>query len=472
VKDYGVEDDLSLNHEVLRASWSDATAQWEVMVKDLKSSHTKLDTADFLVSAQGRLNKWTYPDIPGLQTRFNRPLFHTGDYDPSFELKGKRVAIIGNGASGQQLLPNILPDVAHIGHYIRSKTWVTPTFSGDLHRATAEKPGGPRYTAEQKREWKDNPASFLNYRRDLEVQFHGRWPGSILGSPENEAFRQSCIKIMRERVGGDESWLAKLLPDYTPGCKRPTPAPGYIEALLTPKVEFITDPILEATQTGLVTADGKHREVDVIIAATGHKDGFLPRFPTIGQRGVDLGQLWAKDGPIGFPETYFGIMAPGFPNYFFIMSAQGMGGGSSFPMQCEISATYIAKAIRKVQSQSYRALQPSVAATAEFNQIVEGYFDDKVMSDSCNAWSKLGKGRTRVLLQWPGSGHHRFDISRDPRWEDFDFIRNSNALTNRYEYFGNGWTERERRNRKEEVAGYLHEIGKYDLATLHEAWNS
>jgi cation diffusion facilitator CzcD-associated flavoprotein CzcO len=136
---------------------------------------------------------------------------------------------------------------------------------------------------------------------------HGRFQGGIKGSPENEAFRKLCINTMLERLDSDEEWLKKIIPDYAPGCKRPTPAPGYIEALRSPKLDFVTEPIIEATETGLVTADGKHREVDTILAATGFTGTFVPKFPTI------------KQGPTGYPDTYFGVMAPNFPNYFFIL---------------------------------------------------------------------------------------------------------------------------------------------------------
>ncbi len=322
VEDYGVKSNLRLQHEILAASWHEDSSEWEVVVKDLVSGDIKTDRADFFISAQGRLNKWEYPKIPGLQTRYQGHLSHTAQYDKTFDPKGKRVAIIGNGASGQQLLPNLVSQTAHIDHYIRSKTWVTPTFTGDLISATADQPGGPLYTDAQRKEWQENPSSYLEFRRQLEVKFHGRFRGGILGSPENEAFRKICIETMSRRVNGDAEWLEKLVPSYAPGCKRPTPAPGYIEALISPKVEFIPDSIVEATETGLITADGKLREVDAIITATGHGTGFLPRFPTIGQDGVDLSKLWAADGPIGFPESYFGVMAPGFPNYFFILQVK------------------------------------------------------------------------------------------------------------------------------------------------------
>jgi cation diffusion facilitator CzcD-associated flavoprotein CzcO len=120
---------------------------------------------------------------------------------------------------------------------------------------------------------------------------------------------------MLKRLNGDKEWLARVLPDYAPGCKRLTPAPGYLEALLQPHVEYITEPIVSATCNGLVTADGTIREVDAIFAATGFKGGFIPQFPTVGKIGIDLAEKWSHDSSPGYPETYFGVMAPGFPTF-------------------------------------------------------------------------------------------------------------------------------------------------------------
>lgn len=319
VKDHKIDEHLRLKHEIITARWDASTSEWEVQVKNLVSGAIFTDRAHFLINAQGRLNKGAYPDIPGLQTRYKGKLMHSSGWDSSFDPTGKSVAVIGNGASGQQLVPNLIGKVAHIDHYIRSKTWVTPRFASDLFIATAEQPGGPLYTEEQKKEWRENPESYLKFRRQFEQSLHGKFQGGIKGSPENEAFRKLCTDTMLERLGGDEEWLKKIIPDYAPGCKRPTPAPGYIEALRNPKLDFVTDTIVEATETGLITADGKHREVDTIIAATGFTGTFVPRFPIIGEDGSDLAELWSEHGPAGYPETYLGVMAPKFPNYFFIL---------------------------------------------------------------------------------------------------------------------------------------------------------
>jgi hypothetical protein len=164
-------------------------------------------------------------------------------------------------------------------------------------------------------------------------------------------------------------------------------------------------------------------------------------------------------------------MAPGIPNYFTILQAQGNARGGTVPVQCEISATFIAKAIRKVQSQAYVALHPSEEAATEFNDIVAGFFDNKVVNDKCNSWFKQNAGHSRNLIAWPGSFHHRADVLRDPRWEDFHFIRQRNARRNRFEYFGSGHTVRDLHGTEAELTNYLKEVGKLDVATVHEAWN-
>ncbi|EXJ77832.1 hypothetical protein A1O3_08991 [Capronia epimyces CBS 606.96] len=471
VDKYGVSEHLRVRHEVSKATWRDDLSQWEVTVKDLETGTTHMDFADFFLSAPGLLNKWSLPDIPGLQDEYQGHLCHTANWDPDFDYHGKRIAVIGNGASGLQILPNLLADAGHIDHYVRSKVWVAPAFRKDLLPATAENPGGEPYTEEQKDEWTNNPKAYLEYRRSLDIIFHPPWANQVKDSPQNRLVRERSTQTILERVGGDKAWLERLLPEYAPGCKRPTPAPGYIEAILDPKVEYITEKITRATSTGLVTADGKLREVDAIIAATGFRDGTIPRFPTIGKNGTDLSKYWAFDGPVGYPETYLGVMAPGFPNYFFIHQAQGNGAGGTVPMQCEMSATYIAKVIRKVQSQSYKTAVPSQEATNDFNDIVDGAFDNSVLSDSCNSWFKPGPGKTRITLHWPGTFHHRFDAYRDPRWEDFVFERQDDARANRFEYFGNGSAAFEETGSVLEFTNYLKEPGTVDLATLHENWN-
>ncbi|KAF9877191.1 4-hydroxyacetophenone monooxygenase [Colletotrichum karsti] len=472
IEKHGLTDSVHLRHEIVKATWLSEASQWAIEIRNLQNGQVFVKTADFFVNAQGRISNPKYPDIPGLHDVFQGQVVHTARWPRDINIEGKRVAVIGNGASGQQILPNILPQVAHLDHYVRTKTWVTPTFAGDLHEATSDSPGGPKYSDEEKQRFRQDPAYYLAHRRAFEVKFHNRFAADVLGSKENADLREKLVQCMRERLGGDEEWLERVLPDYAPGCKRLTPAPGYLEGLKSDKANYIARPISRVNATGIIDANGTHREVDVIIAATGFDTTYSAAFPLLGNNGLDLAKRWATDGEIGYPETYLGMMAPGFPNYFTVLQAQGNARGGTVPVQIEISATYIAKCIRKIQTQSYASLNPREDAAQEFNDIVNGYFDNKVTADRCNSWFKQGAGATHVLIAWPGTFHHRADILRDPRWEDFEFVRRPGSEKNRFEYFGNGQTAREVRRDEEDITGYLREIGKIDIATIHEAWNT
>jgi cation diffusion facilitator CzcD-associated flavoprotein CzcO len=485
IEKHGLKDRVKLKHQVLKANWLSEAAQWAVEVQDLANNTVFVDTAHFLVNCQGRISEPKYPDIPGLYGVFKGRLLHTARWPSDVDLAGKRIAIIGNGASGQQLVPNVAPTVDHIDHYVRTKTWVTPTFVKDLHQATADAPGGPEYSDEQRESFRNDPAALLEHRRELEAKFHFPLGGDKLGSPQNAALREKIIETMRERLDGDEEWLQRVLPDYAPGCKRLTPAPGYLETLKSDKVDYVTSGVREVTSDGIIANDGTRRKVDVVILATGFKSGFTTRFPVFGKvPGLDLRSKWAPEGPIGYPESYLGVMAPGFPNYFFVLQAQGNARGGSVPLQTEITAAYIAKAIRKIQSQSYVSLDPREEAAQEFNDINGAFFEGSVISDNCNSWFKqkhvLKEGKTglpsdlvnRVVIAWPGTYHHRAEALRDPRWEDFIFERRrGGAQKNRFEYFGDGSTAREGGGDPAELISYVRTAGDIDLAVLHENWN-
>ncbi|WAO91495.1 Hypothetical protein NCS54_00897000 [Fusarium falciforme] len=473
VRNHGLEENFKLQHEVLRATWLTSASQWAVEVRNLRTGDVSVDTAEFLVNCQGRISKPKVPNIPHLDA-YKGPVVHTARWPADLDLADKTVAVVGAGASAAQLIPNIAPRVRKIVNFVRSKTWVSPTFIQGIHEATGDAPGGPPYSPEQRAAFQEDPAAYVEHRREFEMRFQTRTikGADKLGSKENAALRERIIETMRDRLGGDEEWLQRLLPDYAPGCKRLTPAPGYLETLRSPKVDYITERITQLTPTGVQTAGGAHHEVDVVILATGFESSFTTLFPVIGKDGIDLREKWSPDGEIGYPETYPGIMAPGFPNYFFVLQAQGNARGGSVPLHIETSGVFIAKAVRKIQSQSYAALDAREEAAQEFNDVVGGFFENSVTGDACRSWFKSETGPSRLLIAWPGSYHHRAGILRDPRWEDFTFEARPGATRNRFEYFGDGTVEKESRPDRDplRLTSYLTEIGKIDLATYQESW--
>ncbi|CAK7204021.1 hypothetical protein SEUCBS139899_006772 [Sporothrix eucalyptigena] len=470
VHKYGVNKYLHLNHEVAQAVWRGD--KWAVTVRDLATGEERTVEANFLVSCTGRLNRASLPDIPGLST-FNGPVMHTARWDHSVDLADKRVAVVGNGASGMQVLPAILPKVAHLTHFARTRNWVSAAFNGGLTAQAAQKgnPAGHAFSQEIRDHYAslEGAQDYLVYRKSLDATFHTGFAGFYLGSEANAKLRETLTALISERVNHDPILLAKLLPEYAPLCKRLTPAPGYLEALSDPKVDFVQEGIEQVTPTGIETVDGLHYSVDVIITATGFPDNYTPAYPLVGRSGVDLRDVWSKQGTVGYPKSYFGVMAPDFPNYFFVMQTQGTPFGGTVPVKCEQTATYIAACIRKVQAQGYASLEPTTEATDDFDAVVEGFFADKTTADTCRSWWKQGGGGGRVTMGWPGSMHHKGDVTRDPRWEDFHFQRRNN-VSNRFHYFASGLTAREEVGDADELTSYLVTQEDVDLKTLHEGW--
>ncbi|CAK7213573.1 hypothetical protein SBRCBS47491_001850 [Sporothrix bragantina] len=474
VQKHGVDKYLHLQHEVARAVWT--TDRWVVTVRDLVTDKERTVEANFLVSCTGRLNSATLPDIPGLST-FQGPVVHTAKWDHALDLTDKRVAVIGNGASGMQVLPAILPEVRHLSHFARTRNWVSAAFNGGLTAQAAQRgnPAGHAIPEETRNHFAspEGAQDYLAYRKEIEATFHSGFAGFVLGSEANAKLRESLTALIADRVGHNPELLAKLLPDYAPLCKRLTPAPGYLEALSDPKVDFVQTAIQQVTETSIQTTDGVDYPVDIIIAATGFPDNYTPAYPLIGRGGVSLRDLWhPRTGTVGYPKSYFGVMAPRFPNYFFVLQTQGTPFGSTVPVKCEQTATYIAQCIRKIQAQGYVALEPSEEATDDFDAVVEGFFADKSTSDSCSSWWKQGEGASgRVVVSWPGSMHHKGDITRTPRWEDFVFEKNKDSQKNRFHYFANGMAAREEQeDNADELTSYLTTTEDVNLKTLHEGW--
>lgn len=299
------------NSKVTAAHWDEARSQWRVSVSDTKTSQQKDEYYDFVIPAIGHFNEWKLPDYPGIST-FTGHLRHSSNWDPKFEPAGKRVAVIGNGASGVQLVPNIQPFVKHLDHYARSPTWIVGAFAGSLERQLEPTP----YSAEQLESFQD-PAKYHEFRKELETTFWRRYETQLKGTKESAQIITDFRTLMAKRLEAKPELLEQIVPDFSPHCRRLTPGPGYLEALTKDNVSFVRTPIERITEDGIVTADGVHRPVDAIICSTGANVDFAPPFPIVAGD-VDLSQAWRPEGLYGFPYTYLGVATPGFSNLLFL----------------------------------------------------------------------------------------------------------------------------------------------------------
>jgi len=306
------------------------------------------------------------------------------------------VAIIGNGASGIQILPSIQPAVAGIDHYVRSKTWIATSWVGDERTFESQ-----QLTEEQLASFKD-PEMYLHYRKSQEEKYWRGFRNVFRSSDLNIQIQHDSIKIMEKRLSAKPELLPKILPDFPPGCRHLTPGPGYLEALCANNVNYIDTPIEIFTPTGIKTSDGVHREVDAVFCATGANIDGVPRFDIIA-RGVDIREAWAPGGKWGFPYTYQGLATPRYPNLLWILGAHGASPSGTTPHAVEIQLTYFAKPLRKVSSQGIKAVEPLTEAADDSIEFANSFFETTVFTENCKSWANSGNSGSFIHAYWPGS---------------------------------------------------------------------
>ena len=295
VDHFHLKSHIELGTSVKRCVWDERDSKWLVDTEHNGILETGRK-ADILINAAGILNHYQYPDIPGLDS-YKGCLMHTADWNHSLSLAGKRVSIIGAGASAVQVVPQIQSLVKSLSVYIRTPTWITT-----LPDSFQDIKDGPNCTAD----------TYLQRCKRLESYYNKLFPIFYRDSETQLQERKELSKWMENCIA-DPTLRKKLIPDYELGCRRISPGEPFLRALQEPNVNCIFSPIKACNPDGLETENGIETS-DVIIAATGFNTSFRPRFPLLGQNGVDLRELWKDD-----PASYMGLGCAGFPNYLSML---------------------------------------------------------------------------------------------------------------------------------------------------------
>ena len=297
---YRVYDRLRANTNVIAAEWDNGVAQWQLCLEDRVMKKTYNERFDVVIAAIGRFNAWKLPKYPGIES-FSGPLRHASNWDPDFDPEGKSVAVIGNGASGIQVVTSLQKTVSQLDHYARSPTWIAGSFAGKGEGRKLE----PSYYSPETLQSFEDPEVYLDFRKNFESKFYGRFEAILRGSDANQKLREEFTTSMKERTKDKPDLLQQIVPDFSPNCRRLTPGPGYLEALAQPNVNFIRSPIVEFTKVGIVTKDGAERRVDAVICCTGANTDMLPPFPITVPSIGSLQDIWTPD-----PYTYLGPFHP------------------------------------------------------------------------------------------------------------------------------------------------------------------
>ncbi|KAH0836225.1 putative sterigmatocystin biosynthesis monooxygenase stcW [Fonsecaea pedrosoi] len=430
-KEHNLDRDVVYNSKVTSAIWNEDEGLWHVTVQ--QGDKTIQDTCQILINGSGVLNAWSWPDIKGLSS-FKGDLLHSADYaewakKPVFD--GKRVAVIGNGSSAIQIVPELASVASHLYNIVRSPTWISAPFVEELSGA----PGtNPQYTEEQKEAFRKDPQKHTKYRHDLAHAFNHFYEALIEGSAANQEAQRRTKALMESRIGDRPELAELLIPKWSLGCRRLTPGNGYLEAICSPKVDLVVGNIDTVTETGITMQDGKQLELDAIICATGFDVSFKPRWVQEGRDGRSLAKEWEVDA-----QGYLSLCVSGQPNYFIYNGPCGPVGHGSLSSAIDWEAEYILKWVNKVAQEGIKSFNVKQDVQDEWNIYGDEVLKRTVWTSGCKSWYKNDLGR--IFALYPGSILHFKDLIENIRAEDFDITYQNKK--NRWGFCGNGFTQLE-----------------------------
>jgi cyclohexanone monooxygenase len=375
-RDAGVLDRFVFETVVESMTWDDATQTWTTVT----SRGTV--TSQLLVLGAGGLSEPRLPDIEGIDT-FEGSLFHSAQWDHDTDLTGQRVAVIGTGASAVQIVPEVQQVAAHLDVYQRTASWVIPR-------------GDRRYTGWEKALYRRAPWVQQASRQAKYWSKEALVPGFTRWQQLNWPVKQMARANLARGVP-DPVLRERLTPDFDVFCKRILISNTYYPAVAADNVELVTDPIARITPTGIVTADGTERPVDVLVVATGFHTTDLPIADHVhGRGGVTLGDTWREHGM----AAYKGSTVRGFPNLFFIVGPNVALGHSSMVFIIESQVAYLRDAVRTLTEHGWGAVEPTAQAQQAWNDDVQRRMGTTVWNrGGCSSWYLDSHGRNTTL--WP-----------------------------------------------------------------------
>jgi 4-hydroxyacetophenone monooxygenase len=396
--DTGVRPLIRFRTEVTAVELDESTMRWHLQLVGADGGEETL-VADAVVSAVGQLNRPNLPDIPGVE-RFTGPAFHSARWDHTVELAGKRVAVIGTGASAAQFIPVVADRAADLTIFQRTPAWFIPT--PDYHDPV-----------EPEVQWLfDNVPGYAHwYRywifwRNVEglmpaATVDPDWDGGERSVSEvNDLVRQLFTDYLRAEFADAPDLVDRVVPDYPPFAKRFIRDNGiWARTLTRDDVHLVTDRIAEITADGVRTADGTLHEADVIIYGTGFQaSDFLTPMKVVGRGGVELHERWAGDA-----RAYLGITLPGYPSFFLMYGPNTnivVNGSIIYFSECE--AHYVCEAVRLLLETGHRALDPRPEVHDAYNAEVDA--ENLRMAwgvSSVSTWYTNATGRS--AQNWPFS---------------------------------------------------------------------
>lgn len=376
---HGLREKTQLNANVNRVEWDEAQQLWQIF-----TDRGETYQAQFLINASGPLSTPVIPHFKGRDT-FKGRSFHTNAWDHDYDHRGKRVAVIGSGASAAQVIPAIAPDVAHLDVFQRTPHWVLPR---------------PDHVFSKfERSLLNNRVVYKLLRTVIYWALESRVVGFKYSKTMlNWVAQRPALKHIERQIQDSELRKA-VTPDYTIGCKRVILSSTLYPAFTRPNVTLHTrdDGIAEINERGILTTKGQQIDLDLIVYSTGYDatDGVIS-YPVIGKGGQSVQDVWKE-----YPRAYLGTTLPGFPNLFVVTGPNTGIGHTSAIFVIESQMEYIRRAIQAVLKRKARSIEVKPQAEEDYTRMIHREMKPTVWaSGGCHSWYQSKSGH--VIAMFPG----------------------------------------------------------------------
>ncbi len=413
-KNFELGECIRFGREVTEARFDDATLEWSLTVRAGDGSQTT-EVVDGIVSAVGQLNRPSFPSIDG-QERFAGPSFHSAAWDDTVELAGRRVAVIGSGASAAQFVPHLAGEAGHLDVYQRTPPWLLPTdnygdpFPQAFHDLLRLLPNYGRWDRLWQF-WLLHEGLLVAARVDPEWDEH-----TEAVSAGNDFIRSMLLDALRTQVE-DDALFEKMVPHFPPFAKRALRDDGrWAAALSRPDVDLVTTPIAEITAHGVRTKDGAEHPADVLIYGTGFSaSDFVAPMKVFGAGGVELNEEWGGDA-----QAYLGLTVPGFPNFFMLYGPNTnlvINGSILIMVECQVR--YTVEAIGRMLRDGHRTMSCRRDVHERYGrEMQEGNARMVWGVADVPTWYRNAHGR--VTQNWPFDLHTYWSRTREPDLADYE----------------------------------------------------
>lgn len=396
-EDYGILPHVRLNTTVERAEWNETARDWSVLIRT-PEGEAQTRRANIVISGVGVLNIPQIPPIEGLES-FEGPCFHTAQWPAEIDLAGRRVAIVGNGATAMQVVPAIADEVEHLTIFARSKQWAAP-----FPKFRQEVPEPIRFLLQNvplyQAWYRQRLAWTFNDRIHASLQKDPDWPQPEISlNAENDAHRLHFLSYIREELGDRQDLIEKVTPDYPPFGKRMLLDNGWFRTIARPDVDLIDQRLSRVDGSVLTAGDGARYEADVLILATGFKaTALLSSYDVRGRDGLSVAEAWDGDDA----SAYLGTTVTGFPNFFTLLGPNvGLGHGGSIITPIENQMDYVMDLLEQMFASGIDTVDVREDVYRSYNDKVDAAHDRMVWTHTgMDNWYRNSRGRVVAITPW------------------------------------------------------------------------